>query len=414
MRSTSARAIVKWMSVPSVLLALLAFEGFSFAQARLVSSRSVSSRKHVTGQSLLRKRGIDLAPAHSAGISPIPPPNTSDSWTGSGDGTSWNNAANWNNGVPNSSTVDGTLVGNGTTGISVTGGKILGAGTLKANVSIGGGGTTPTINIGDAGKAGLLKITGTYSQLSTGAMNVSIGGTTVGTQYSQLQVTGAASLGGTLTAARVNAFTPAVGQTFTALKAASVTGTFSNSTIAINSTEHFVVSYTSTSVVLTVVSGPVRPSGTAAAVATSQMALASTKQAIASVKPIVLSSRLGHKISGGGGPVLVAGLRRAGGHSNAILERAWDRNSIGASPAAPVPTSWKRIPEKLAQAPRPTSVGPMRRTLAASRNWDGMKQSLNLRPTIASPLRFSTNHHVMSARILPRQMLRMPIMKVGR
>jgi len=312
--------------------------------------------------------------------------------------------------------VDGTLVGNGTAGISVTGGKILGAGTLKANVSIGGGGTTPTINIGDAGKAGLLKITGTYSQLSTGAMNVSIGGTTVGTQYSQLQVTGAASLGGTLSAALVNAFTPAVGQTFTALKAASVTGTFSNSTIAINSAEHFVVTYTSTSVVLTVASGPVRASGTTAAVAAFPMAVASTKQAIASAKPIVLSSRLRYKMSGGGGakPVLVAGLRRAGGHSNAILERAWDRNSIGASPAAPGSTSWNRIPERLAQAPRPASVGSMRQTLAASRNWDGMKQSRNLRPTMASPLRFSTNQHVMSAKILPRQMLRMPIMKLGR
>src|SRR5260370_32291142 len=44
-------------------------------------------------------------------------------------------------------TADGTLVGNGTTGVSVTGGKILGAGTLRANVSIGGGGTTPTIKV---------------------------------------------------------------------------------------------------------------------------------------------------------------------------------------------------------------------------------------------------------------------------
>jgi hypothetical protein len=289
---------------------------------------------------------------------------------------------------------------------------MLGAGTLKGNVSIGGGGTTPTINVGDAGKAGLLKITGTYAQLSTGTMNVSIGGTTVGTKFSQLQVSGAASLGGTLTAATVNGFTPSVGQTFTVLTASSVAGAFSNSTIAINSTEHFAVSYTSTGVVLTVASGPASKLGTTALV--SQMAFANTKQAIATAKPIVLSSGLRYKIGGDTKPVLVAGLRRAGGHSNAILERAWDRNGIGASHAAPISNSWNRIREKLAQAPRPTSVGSMRQTLAASRNWDGMKQSLNLRPTIANPLRFSTNHHVMSARMLPRQILRMPIVRVGR
>jgi len=147
-------------------------------------------------------------------------------------------------------TVDGTLVGHGTKGISVTGGTLQGAGTLTANVSNGA-----TINVGDAGKAGLLSITGTYTQLSSGTMNVSIGGTAVGSLYSQLKVTGTASLGGTLTAALVNSFTPTVGQTFTLLTAKSVSGTYSNSTIAISGTEHFVVSYTSTSVVLTVASG---------------------------------------------------------------------------------------------------------------------------------------------------------------
>src|SRR6202011_5573708 len=135
-------------------------------------------------------------------------------------------------------------------------------------------------NVGDAGRAGLLKITGTYTQLSTGTMNVSIGGTTVGTKFSQIQVSGTASLGGTLTAALVNGFTPTVGQTFTVLTASNVTGTFSNSTIAINGTEHFAVSYTSTGVVLTVASGPVSKSASTALV--SQIVAASTKQAMAS------------------------------------------------------------------------------------------------------------------------------------
>ncbi|MGB8005644.1 MAG: hypothetical protein WCF48_00795, partial [Terriglobales bacterium] len=149
-------------------------------------------------------------------------------------------------------TVDGTLAG----AVSVTGGTILGAGTLSGNVSVGGSGTTPTIHVGDAGQAGLLKITGTYTQLSTGTMNVAIGGTKLGTQYSQLQVTGAASLGGTLSVNLINGFTPKVGTKFTILTASSLGGTtFSTQYIVINSKEYFAVSYTSTGVVLTVDAG---------------------------------------------------------------------------------------------------------------------------------------------------------------
>ena len=68
--------------------------------------------------------------------------------------------------------------------------------------------------------------------------------------FSQLKISGAASLGGTLTAAEVNDFTPTIGQKFTILTAASVTGTFANSTVAINGSEHLVVPYTPTGVVL--------------------------------------------------------------------------------------------------------------------------------------------------------------------
>jgi fibronectin-binding autotransporter adhesin len=150
-------------------------------------------------------------------------------------------------------TIDGTLTGSN--GINVTGGTILGAGNLNSSVTVGGSGTAPTISAGDSGKAGLLAITGNYTQLSTATMNSFIGGTTVGTQYSQLQVSGTASLAGTLTVTLASGFTPTVGSTFTVLTASSVSGTFSDSEIAINSSEHFNVSYTSTGVVLTVASG---------------------------------------------------------------------------------------------------------------------------------------------------------------
>jgi hypothetical protein len=146
-------------------------------------------------------------------------------------------------------TIDGTLSASG--GAIIQAGTVQGAGTIKANVSNGA-----TVSAGDAGKAGLLSITGTYTQLSSGTLNANIGGTTVSTQFSQLKITGKASLGGTLAVTLINGFTPTVGQTFTVLTASGGLGgtTFSNTTIAINSTEQFDISYTSTGVVLTVVS----------------------------------------------------------------------------------------------------------------------------------------------------------------
>jgi hypothetical protein len=309
-------------------------------------------------------------------------------------------------------TVDGTLVGKGTTGISVTGGTILGSGTLKTNLSIGGGGTSPTINVGDSGKAGLLKITGTYAQLSTGAMNVSIGGTTVGTQYSQLQVSGTASLGGALTAALVNAFTPTVGQTFTVMTAGSITGAFANSTIAINGSEHFVVSYTSTSVVLTVVSGPSRNSSNSTA-PLSRMAIARTKQTRGIIRHPVPGDGLRHGIGGRGKLSTVAGRQRPGEHSNPSLAHL----GIGSSPrnslARPILSAWNRIPMKTEQPSRLSGMSFIRQSLPASNNWSGLKQSANLRPALPSLLDPATTRYVMPVRTLPRQMLRL-LMRLGR
>lgn len=42
----------------------------------------------------------------------------------------------------------------------------------------------------------------------------------------------------------LNGFIPALGQKFTVVTTSTVTGTFSNTTIPINSTEHFAISYT--------------------------------------------------------------------------------------------------------------------------------------------------------------------------
>ncbi len=271
-----------------------------------------------------------------------------------GTGNSYNQSAG-------TTTVDGTLVGGGTTGVSVTGGTMQGAGTLKTNVSLGGG----TLNVGDANKAGLLKITGTYTQLASGTMNVSIGGTTVGTKYSQLQITGAASLGGALTAGLINSFTPTIGQTFTVLKAASITGTFRNSTIAINGSEHFIVSYTATTVVLTVASGAASSTAPGAL----QMAIANTKPASVVAKPPVVISGLRQRIgvpARSGKPIFVSGLYREAGHSKAMIGQAmirptWEGENLRVPHGLPVVSLWHPTSE------RPTpGVGDRRRPCNAA------------------------------------------------
>jgi hypothetical protein len=88
-------------------------------------------------------------------------------------------------------------------------------------------------------------------------MDVQIGGTEAGTEYSRLNVTGPVVLNGTLNITVIAGFSPQLGQTLTILHSPlGVTGTFStvNGT-SINSTEHFRITYTSESVALTVVSG---------------------------------------------------------------------------------------------------------------------------------------------------------------
>jgi hypothetical protein len=149
--------------------------------------------------------------------------------------------------------------------VNITGGTLQGGGALPAgatitgSVSLGNPSTTAaTFIIGDSNKkSGLIAIANNYAQLATGVMDVQIGGTTPGTQYSQVNITGTAALTGTLNIAIIKSFKPTIGQTFTILNASTgVTGTFSvvNGT-SIDSTKHFSVSYTPTTVVLTVVSG---------------------------------------------------------------------------------------------------------------------------------------------------------------
>jgi fibronectin-binding autotransporter adhesin len=257
------------------------------------------------------------------------------------------------------STIDGTLAGTST----FTGGTIQGAGTINGNTSAGNAtGAAVTINVGDSGKSGLLAITGTYTQLATGNMTGLVNGTTAGTGFSQINVTGAAALAGTINFTVAAAFQSSLtlGEQFIVLNASAVTGSFTNTTIAINSNFHFTVSYTGTSVILTVASGPVGAAPTSnAGLIAAQIVMASTKPATvpSKSKTPVLTSGLRHganSASKSSRPVLVAASVPLAVHSNIILAGGSEPSSL---------RSWERIPAVSASA-HPVAVARLPRAVA--------------------------------------------------
>ena len=108
----------------------------------------------------------------------------------------------------------------------IQGGSLTGTGTVTGDVTNTGGSVAP----GSSTAAGALSLSGSglgvYAQSTTGAYNVKIGGTAAG-QFDTLTMSGVATLGGPLNVSLINSFSPALGNTFTILTAASVTGTFS-------------------------------------------------------------------------------------------------------------------------------------------------------------------------------------------
>lgn len=276
-----------------------------------------------------------------------------------GGGNSYNQSAG-------TSTVDGTL--GAAWGINVTGGTVQGAGKLSGNVKVGGSGTAPTLNVGDSGKAGLLAITGSYTQLSGASMSVFIGGTGVGTQYSQLQVSSSATLAGTISVALASGFTPTIGSSFTVLTATSIAGTFSNSTIAINGSEHFNVSYTATGVVLTVASGSAPLSG-GFAMSTFTAGLA--------------GSALRH--GPGGDRILVAGMGNSRARSGAFVSAGGGQQRYPAPVRVVIPRSHALAPA-IPQTPVVTRVNEL--TLAGGRvsldrDWTGPLRVLSRRTAVS-------------------------------
>ncbi|MBV9761827.1 MAG: hypothetical protein JO340_14795 [Acidobacteriaceae bacterium] len=160
----------------------------------------------------------------------------------------------------------GTTTDNGTLALSSSGKVTLTGGSLFGQGSVTGAlASSATVNPGSsATSTGILTETGAYSQNSTGSLNVLLSGTTAGTSYDQLNPS-TASLNGTLNIKLASGYVPAVGNTFKIMNFTSETGSFATvNGLPINSTEHFTITYQTSDVLLTVVSGaastnPLRP-----------------------------------------------------------------------------------------------------------------------------------------------------------
>ncbi|MGB8543007.1 MAG: hypothetical protein WCD49_15360 [Candidatus Acidiferrales bacterium] len=125
-------------------------------------------------------------------------------------------------------TVDGLLTTSGA--IDIEGGfvygnagTVAGAATLSGALDLTGG----TINPGDGiKKIGVLNISGSYAESGAGVLNIDLDGATADIKYDVLNVSGAATLGGTLDVDTLTGFTLAAGDSFDILNYASETGTF--------------------------------------------------------------------------------------------------------------------------------------------------------------------------------------------
>jgi hypothetical protein len=105
--------------------------------------------------------------------------------------------------------------------VDIEGGALDGFGTINGNVR-----NAATVNVGGLLAAGTLTINGDYTQTAAADLLVQIGGPNAGIDYSQLSVSGRATLDGTLTVTLINGFVPNAGDSFEVLTYGSAGGAF--------------------------------------------------------------------------------------------------------------------------------------------------------------------------------------------
>ena len=112
--------------------------------------------------------------------------------------------------------------------LNLNGGTLLGFGTVQGNLSNNGGVVQP----GSSGVAGVLTVTGNYTDPPSSHLFIQIGGPDTLHGLSQLNVGGTASLNnGTLDVSLINGFQPFNGELFEILTSNGLSGTFNDNVI---------------------------------------------------------------------------------------------------------------------------------------------------------------------------------------
>jgi hypothetical protein len=106
------------------------------------------------------------------------------------------------------------------------------AGTLRKAIATGTSTFAAGVSLNNYNtveiRSGRLAANGGYTSRSNSLLNCALGGTTVGTGFGQLQVSGAVNLTGSLSVDLINGFIPATNDSFTVVTAGTRTGSFAN------------------------------------------------------------------------------------------------------------------------------------------------------------------------------------------
>ena len=109
----------------------------------------------------------------------------------------------------------GTLTA--TDGVNIQGGALIGVGTVNGSVINSG-------MVGPGGSVGTLTINGNYTQTAAGSLAIELGGAAPGSGHDVLAVSATVALGGDVHVTIVHGFMPQVGQEFTIVTGAAVSG----------------------------------------------------------------------------------------------------------------------------------------------------------------------------------------------
>lgn len=148
----------------------------------------------------------------------------------------------------------GTLSASG--GVDIQGGSLNGTGTVGANVSNAG-------QVNPGGSAGILNVTGNYTQSASGVLNIEIGGLNAGSEHDRHAITGTATLAGTLNISLINSYVPNLGDSFVIMTFASRSGDFAtyNGLMQANGLT-FTANFSATALTLEVTQGVYTPTPT--------------------------------------------------------------------------------------------------------------------------------------------------------